>query len=66
VYSLGKDDGDILILGKLESALKNGRSLEMEFAAQAIFETTTTDQLKAISYRIWAVSYLSQFMMIGD
>jgi hypothetical protein len=57
VYSLGQAPCEILILGKLESSLKNGKSFEMEFAAQAVFQTPVGDRPKAASYRIWAVSF---------
>ncbi|EXJ59414.1 uncharacterized protein A1O5_12295 [Cladophialophora psammophila CBS 110553] len=54
VYSLDSTSRDILILGKLESMLKNGKSFEMEFAAQAIFEDATSSSLKCKNYKIWA------------
>lgn len=48
--------GDLLVLGKLESSLKNGRSFEMEFVAQVIFADADADRPEAISYKVWAVS----------
>ena len=56
VYTNKKDASDILILGVLESTLNNGRSFEMEFAAQALFEDTTSDPVEATHYKVWAVS----------
>ncbi len=57
VYSLSRTCDDVVILGLLESELKNGRSFEMEFAAQAIFASTTSDRLEAQDYKIWAVCH---------
>ncbi len=55
VYSLGGDSHDVLILGKLESTLTDGKSFEMDFAAQAIFAKFSGDRSVADSYRVWAV-----------
>ncbi|KAJ9660315.1 hypothetical protein H2198_002623 [Neophaeococcomyces mojaviensis] len=59
VYTNKKDASDILILGVLYSTLNNGRSFEMEFAAQALFEDTTSDPVEATHYKVWAVSHWS-------
>ena len=55
VYSLGGDSQDILILGKLESTHTDGKSFEMDFAAQAVFAKSSGDRPEAESYRVWAV-----------
>lgn len=62
VYSMGPRGVDLLVLGKLESTLKNGRSFEMEFAAQVIFADATSDRPEAISYKVWAVSIKSALL----
>ena len=59
VYSLGRACDDVVILGSLQSELKNGRSFEMEFAARAIFARTNSDRLEARDYKIWAVCWLT-------
>ena len=55
VYTLKKDFSEIMILGNLESTMKNGQSFEMEFTAQTIFHGVTSDKPKAIHYCVWAV-----------
>jgi hypothetical protein len=57
VYNIKKDFSDIVVLGKLESTLKNGNSFEMHFAAQIIFSTPFGAELKAASYYVWAVGH---------
>ena len=56
VYTNQQDASDIMILGTLKSTLSNGRSFEMEFAAQALFRDTTSRPVEAEHYKIWAVS----------
>lgn len=55
VYNIKKDFSDIVVVGKLESTLKNGNSFEMHFAAQIIFSTSFGTERKATSYYVWAV-----------
>ena len=55
VYTNKKDFSDVLLLGKLDSTMKNGRSFEMEFAAQILFEGSNSDNPKATDYTVWAV-----------
>lgn len=56
VYTNKTDASDMLILGSLASTLTNGRSFDMEFAAQALFHDTASDPVEAKSYKVWAVS----------
>lgn len=45
-----------MVLGKLDSTLSNGRTVEMEFAAQVLFQEAQGEPLKARHYKVWAVS----------
>ena len=56
VYIIKKDFSDILILGKLDSTMKNEKSFEMEFAAQVLFANPKSKNPVTTSYKIWAVS----------
>ena len=56
VYTIKKDFSDIVILGKLDSTMKNEKSFEMEFAAQVVFANPESKSPVTTSYKIWAVS----------
>ena len=47
-----------MVLGKLESTLKNGRSFEMEYAAQVLFVDSKAEKPKVSHYKVWAVSFM--------
>lgn len=55
VYTIKKDFSDILILGKLDSTMKNERSFEMEFVAQVLFAHPQSEKPVALNYKVWAV-----------
>jgi hypothetical protein len=64
VYTIKKDFSDILVLGKLDSIMKNGKSFEMEFAAQVIFANPESKTPVTTSYKIWAVSMAQSWLGI--
>lgn len=56
VYTAAKNFSDIVVIGRLDSMLKNGREVGFEFVARVVFDRETNDDPKASLYQVWAVS----------
>ena len=57
------DAGDILLIGNLESELKNGKKITNDFIANIVLDLSKSSKPKFKAYKAWSVWVLSLFLV---